>query len=105
MGYDRPKPQCTCAKVWCDKDHAPHCAITRRVEVERWENEERRKSQDRVKYGLTHVERFGSNSENEVHYKGNVKHRDFDLPAIFNSWCCEWWINGERHRETGPAVV
>lgn len=31
-------------------------------------------------------------------------HRDNSKPAIVWDYGCEWWVNGVRHREDGPAV-
>jgi hypothetical protein len=35
-----------------------------------------------------------------------VRHRDGDKPAFVDKdRCSEWWSNGERHRDGGPAVI
>lgn len=45
------------------------------------------------------------NSENEKHwYKGGQLHRDGDKPAIEIKDAHKWFINGQPHRENGPAA-
>lgn len=40
------------------------------------------------------------------YYKDNKLHRENDLPAVENSnGVLEWYFNGQRHREKGPAYV
>ena len=46
----------------------------------------------------------------EKWYKDGKKHRDNDLPAVIYGGFSslnreEWWLNGELHREKGPAVI
>lgn len=37
-------------------------------------------------------------------YQHGKLHRENDKPALIWDYGCEWWINGVRHRENGPAI-
>jgi hypothetical protein len=52
---------------------------------------------------------FESNGDNSEcgfleWYQHGKLHRDNNKPAIVWDYGCEWWVNGVRHREDGPAV-
>lgn len=38
-------------------------------------------------------------------YQHGKLHRNNDKPAIVWDYGCEWWVNGLRHREKGPAIL
>lgn len=41
-----------------------------------------------------------------LHLENAVRHRQGDLPAVIGAdGSKEWWLNGARHRERGPAVI
>ena len=40
------------------------------------------------------------------YYKNRVLHRDGDLPAVISArGDLEYWKNGKRHRDNGPAII
>ena len=43
---------------------------------------------------------------NTEYYKYGVLHRDGDLPAVISArGDLEYWKNGRRHRDNGPAII
>jgi hypothetical protein len=49
---------------------------------------------------------IGNDRSDKLWHKNNVLHREDDLPAAIRSdGTYEWWYNGLRHRNNGPAYI
>ncbi len=78
------------------------------IESERWfKNNKLHSYNDHAAYRELTTDYFV-----EEWYQDGIKHRDNDMPAYvaYNydrtiAKAAEWWVNGEKHREAGPASI